>query len=135
MKYFLQKDGDNDTPLHCASHSGKHEVVSLLVEKGALLNEINTKGFTPLIYAVMGRHAKTCQILAKKGAKVNSFDKTVAPILIATQNGDLPVCRILVKYKADLNVVSFIAIVLLPFLFIQYRRISALLWQEKLTES
>ena len=88
---------------------------------GDYLDKVNTQmvatwssfailGFTPLIYAVMGRHAKTCQILAKKGAKVNSFDKTVAPILIATQNGDLPMCKILVKHKADLNVVSFIAI-------------------------
>ena len=107
MKYFLQKDGDKDTPLHCASDCGKLEVVSLLVEKGASLDEINKKGFTPLVRAVKGRHAKICEILAKKGAKVNSFDGTVAPILIATQNGDLLVCKILVKYKADLNVVSY----------------------------
>ena len=110
MKYFLQKDGDNDTPLHCASDRGKLEVVSLLVEKGASLDEINKEGFTPLVQAVRGGHAKICEILAKKGAKVNSFDGTAAPILIATQNGDLPMCKILVKHKADLNVVSFIAI-------------------------
>ena len=110
---FLQRDNDDDTPLHCASGHpdglpgyGHPDIVEFLAKSGAKLDEVNKQRNTALIIAVKCGHAKICEILAKKGAKVNSFDGTVAPIFFATQNGDLPVCKILVRYKAELNVVS-----------------------------
>ena len=75
---------DGSMPLHWASKTGHIEVVRLLLEKGADVNDILT---TPLYWASTNGHVEVVRLLLKKGADVNA----------ASQDGLTPL------YKASIG--------------------------------
>ena len=67
------RDKSGDTVLHqvVRSYSEKHasEVCELLIVKGALVNEKNIHGHTPLDEALSNQRNKTADFLRQNGAK------------------------------------------------------------------
>ncbi|KAK3712751.1 hypothetical protein QZH41_013203, partial [Actinostola sp. cb2023] len=61
-----------DTPLHVAARHGKHEIVSLLLEKQAskIINLQDTRGRTALHYAASGGHHRAAAKLLLYGATI-----------------------------------------------------------------
>eukprot|EP00092_Neocalanus_flemingeri_P052844 GFUD01061935.1.p1 GENE.GFUD01061935.1~~GFUD01061935.1.p1 ORF type:complete len:123 (-),score=43.48 GFUD01061935.1:78-446(-) len=57
------------TPLHDAICCGRQEVVSLLVERGANVNELDFKNMTPLKLAIRYGQEDIETLLRSKGAK------------------------------------------------------------------
>merc|ERR1712183_133321 len=57
------------TPLHDAVCCGRQEVVSLLVSRGANVNELDYKNMTPLKLAIRYGQEDIEQLLRSKGAK------------------------------------------------------------------
>eukprot|EP00092_Neocalanus_flemingeri_P074503 GFUD01092144.1.p1 GENE.GFUD01092144.1~~GFUD01092144.1.p1 ORF type:complete len:124 (+),score=44.65 GFUD01092144.1:46-417(+) len=57
------------TPLHDAICCGRQEVVSLLVERGANVNELDYKNQTPLKVAIRYGQEDLEELLRSKGAK------------------------------------------------------------------
>mmetsp|Transcript_17724 Transcript_17724/g.50213 ORF Transcript_17724/g.50213 Transcript_17724/m.50213 type:complete len:240 (+) Transcript_17724:109-828(+) len=76
-KYLLNVDGINltaenehgDTALHLAARSGCLASVQLLIKKDKGINPGNTKGVTPLDYAVRYNHPEVAEYLKRKGDK------------------------------------------------------------------
>ena len=70
-----------NTPLMIAAWSGDYEIVKLLVEKGACLNQVDKKnGFTALIKAVFKNEIAIARYLVDKGADttISSFEEKTA---------------------------------------------------------
>lgn len=59
------------TPLHCASRSGRDEVVNLLIERGATLGAKTRSGLTPLHMSAQGDHVECTRLLLSSGADIN----------------------------------------------------------------
>jgi ankyrin repeat protein len=65
-----KKDANGWTPLHEGARGGYLEVVQLLVEKGADINEITANGETPLYWAGKNEHGPVAKFLEGMGAIV-----------------------------------------------------------------
>lgn len=77
------KDEFYMTALMWAARNGYEETVTLLVEKGADLNERDFEGWTPLMFAVTSGQRETVELLLEKGAdtgRKENFGKTAAAL-------------------------------------------------------
>ncbi|XP_044747420.1 uncharacterized protein LOC123308712 [Coccinella septempunctata] len=71
--YIHAKDIMGSTPLHCAVRNGHLEIIELLLERGADVNDKTEMAFTPLHSAVEGLkigHEKVVKLLLEKGADI-----------------------------------------------------------------
>ena len=72
---LLEKGADVNNSLNFACGEGNTEIVGLLLDKGADINKMGEfEEFTPLITAVISKQAKVVQLLLDRGADVNAID-------------------------------------------------------------
>jgi uncharacterized protein len=89
------------TALIAAAHLGHDEVVRILIEAGAPLDNVNNLGWTALIEAVIlgdggARHQKTVAHLVKAGADRSIADKNgVTPLEHARERGYAQIVKML----------------------------------------
>lgn len=103
------KDGEpaaeeGATPLHFAVEGGFQPVVTVLLEKGATVNEQNQYGNTPLMLAAGRLDPKLVSLLLEHGANAamtNKFGKTASDF--ATKRNVRPEDRELIKKLQDLS--------------------------------
>jgi ankyrin repeat protein len=68
------RDGQGNTPLQLASQIGWGEGISLLLDRGATVDQPNNGGETPLIRAVQNRDMASVRLLLAAGANPNKHD-------------------------------------------------------------
>lgn len=104
--------GPRGTALAVACSNGHADAVQLLLQAGAnieldasAISEWRRNGYTPLGFAVLGRHASVVKLLLAEGADVNHSDDLPWSTLIeqAVYNGDITVARLLISAGADVN--------------------------------
>lgn len=84
--------------LHVASQKGLKEEVLQHLRNGALVNEYDNQGFTPLHIAAREGHLPVVITLIEKGAKAYLPDlKGASALHLAAQNGHLSVVEVLIK--------------------------------------
>lgn len=73
--FFISNGQTNSTfvlilgAIHAASFAGMDHVIDyFLKERDVDADQFNTSGFTPLYYAIRGRHTSTAQLLLNAGA-------------------------------------------------------------------
>jgi ankyrin repeat protein len=66
-----------ETPLHklCSRINPHMDVINMILEKGAKVNEINTSGKTPVFYCSFNYSVQLLNLLVKYGADINIKDK------------------------------------------------------------
>lgn len=66
-----------DTPLHrlCARGKPRIDVITMLLKKGAKVNELNISGKTPIFYCTFNYSVELLNLLVKYGADINIRDK------------------------------------------------------------
>eukprot|EP01038_Epipyxis_sp_PR26KG_P009672 gene9672-13022_t len=67
--------GNGWSSLHYASYQGHLAIVSILIDNGADVNNLNDFGFTPLIYAAQQGHIDICEYLLEHRADPTIFGK------------------------------------------------------------
>lgn len=83
VKYLLSNNVDINqvdslkrrSALHWAVASGNYEIVSMLIEAGALVNVLDRNSITPLILCANSGDLKILRYLIKHGASMNIFDR------------------------------------------------------------
>ena len=98
--------------LHRASEAGHVDVVRLLVEKGANINDLTGTGFTALCLAAKGGHEATVRFLATAGANIETADVAYgcSPLLWAVQNGTAQCVDFLCVKGADKEAKSRVSV-------------------------
>jgi len=92
------------TPLIKAAENGHIEVVKLLLDKGADVNEYNEGGETPLHYATRGGHTEVMKILLDHGANIRAKGTGCGtPLQWAARNGQIKAAELLLARGADIN--------------------------------
>lgn len=107
---FLQVTG---TPLYIAVDRGYQEMVKLLIDHGAYVNNDRDKRSVagdlvlhdaPLYEAVMEGNVEMAKLLIDSGAEVNHKRKDgSSPLHIATEKGNLEMIKLLLDRGADVN--------------------------------
>ncbi len=97
-------------PLHCATlgkGNNSCRIIGSLLEKGASIDKLDTKGKTALIYAVCINHLQAATLLLEKGANPNiKYDADMTLIYIAVVRKYKSLVELLIKNGADLTIVS-----------------------------
>ena len=84
------------SPLHVAAANGQEDVVSLLLSRGANVDQRTGSGWTPLHQASFHGHNNVTQALVSAGAEVNKRNKYGAtPLNMAAAGGHLATTRLL----------------------------------------
>ena len=65
-----------DYPLHLAAELNHIEVIKVLLDDGADINEIDDEGSSPLIVAIIFQSFDAAEYLIKQGADVNIVEKS-----------------------------------------------------------
>jgi ankyrin repeat protein len=96
------------TPLHYAAENGHDEIVLLLLDHGARVDEWEKDGCTPLHWAVISGHRSTAGLLLSRGANVHAAAgaKKITALHYAAWRGDLPMVELLICYGANVNAKS-----------------------------
>jgi len=73
--FIKARDKDGSTPLRCAAWKGHAELVKLLLDSGADINDHNNNGHwgtTPLHAAAHGNQLQVAEILVSRGADLSA---------------------------------------------------------------
>lgn len=95
------KWGEKCTLLHIASELGDTQLVEHFL-KTFDVDQVDSRGFTPLMVASENGHLKTCELLISKGANVNSHTHGTA-LLLAVKMGHLSCSELLIEKGAHVN--------------------------------
>lgn len=92
------------TALHSAVNKGRKEVAGLLVARGADVNAVDEREYTPLKLAALGGQQEIAELLVAHGAQVNPVDKMgLTPLHCAAIGGNLQVAKLLIARGAAVN--------------------------------
>jgi ankyrin repeat protein len=99
------KDKDGRTPLQLAAGSADADIVRLLLDKGARVNDKDdASGFTPLHHAARFGNKDAAELLIARGAEINSKDKQGHTPLYVAVNHDYNVAELLMSKGADSSI-------------------------------
>ena len=99
------KDKNGRTPLHLAAESADRDIVKLLLDKGARVNEKDDEsGFTALHHAARLGNKDTAELLIASGADINAKDKQDHTPLYVADNHDYKVAELLINKGADSSI-------------------------------
>lgn len=105
MDVRLRND-EGTTPLHVASRNGYKALAELLVSKGADVNAVRSRGWTPLLDACSSHRGskEMVEFLLSNGAdiKAQSYDGQTA-LHLAVFESDLDVIQLLLARSANIN--------------------------------
>lgn len=98
-------NGVGRTPLHRATIGGQIEIIKILLENGASINERDHCGMTPLHHAVLYQHdIATIQLLLEKGADINIGDNYERTALhLAARKRYVGKAKLLLENGADID--------------------------------
>jgi ankyrin repeat protein len=96
-------DRDGFTPLHKAVEQGDEEMVTTLLENGALVGLRNSHGTTALHVAALRGYLSVCQLLVLAGADVRAQDKEyLCPLDLAATSGATDVIAYLAEHGGNI---------------------------------
>lgn len=99
-----QKSSNRMTPLHLACENNHIEIMKLLIEYGAFINEVDKWKNTPLHIAVNKGFKDAVLLLLGNGAVVNVRDRFgSSPLHLSVKSHQFEIARLLVLFGADIN--------------------------------
>ncbi|KAM0464930.1 hypothetical protein ACHAPV_001921 [Trichoderma viride] len=104
VKLLIEKGADMEELLSWAARRGHENAVELLVENGANIAVKDTFGRTPLSWAAMEGHESVVKLLVEKGADMEAKDMcSQTPLSRAAGSGHASVVKLLAEKGADIE--------------------------------
>lgn len=95
---------DYVVPLHLAAKQGDNEMIKIFVKAGSDINEIDSKGWTPIFYAAQEGQYDTCRFLITCGARTAQKDVNGwTPVYVAAVNNRADLLELFFKNGASID--------------------------------
>ena len=110
------RDRERWTALHWACRGGNHRVVSLLLQAGALVEAVDSMGYTALHYAGMFGRTECAQVLLEEGkanleAQAKLCEGTTTPLRLAALYSHWDTVRLFLRWNAMVSDVLIVSTV------------------------
>ena len=95
--------GAGDKAIHLAANYNRLEMIKILVQKGALLSEKNSRGETPAIVAVIENHVDVLRVIIIEGSHADlniPNDRGHSPLRIALESNQYECIELLMSVTA-----------------------------------
>ncbi len=100
----IKSGNHGETPFHISCTLGALNILTLLLQKGALLKETSASGQTGLHYAASYGQLQTVSFLRKKGLSLRTLNaQNQSPLHISWMEGHKKVSRYLIDHGAIIN--------------------------------
>ena len=86
-----------------ASFWGHNEVVELLIEKGAEVNQASALGSNALVVAISQGHKNIVEFLIEKGADINVNMNGLNTLILAGLSGNIEIVKLLVRKRIEVD--------------------------------
>lgn len=97
-------DHQGTTPLITSIIKGYTNLIKLLINKGANVNQENHKKMTPLMYALFLGNFEVCALLIEHGANLNAKDKNEnTPLIFAVMTNQLSLVHFFIQKGASID--------------------------------
>lgn len=94
----------NSSSLIVTSFFGKINIVKMLIDRGANVNEQDGNGITALMEASYNSRIETVRLLINRGANVNEKDNNESTALMfASDSGNIEIVKLLIDSNAEIN--------------------------------
>lgn len=112
MRLLVDKGADTsiatsswgDTALHLAASYRHLSAVEILLGANADINSKNAHGYTPLIYAILGKNEEIVRLLINKGASIKEKDaQQRTPLFWAASTGPQKIANLLLSGDPDID--------------------------------
>jgi len=101
---FIAHGCAEKTALIQASAKGDSQTVQTLIKEGANINQPDSNGVTPLMYAIWHSKIDTAKYLINSGADIKAKDKKgYDALLYAVEFGQLEIVQLLIEKGADIE--------------------------------
>jgi serine/threonine-protein phosphatase 6 regulatory ankyrin repeat subunit B len=97
------RSGPGQTPLIAAAGAGRAGVVSLLIDAGAQVDQVDVHKLTPLMHACHYGHLDVVLLLLNRGASPDPRPGKLSALTLAAEGGHDRVVSLLVARGADIN--------------------------------
>ena len=91
------------TPLISAAEHGYLDIIEYLLDKGALINDVDKCGETALMHASSRGHFDVVKLLCSKGADINIKNYGYSAVMLASGERHVEIVKFLAKKWANLN--------------------------------
>jgi ankyrin repeat protein len=99
-----QKNKNGNSILHIACWKGNCDMVLMLLMRGADVNILDSKGYTPLLVAIEFGHDKLATSLLERGANINIGNEVLClPLHVAALSGCKNMVIPLLEWGADID--------------------------------
>ncbi|GIY63342.1 ankyrin repeat and KH domain-containing protein 1 [Caerostris darwini] len=94
---------EGNTPLMFACAAGHEDIVRILLDAGARVEDHNENGHTPLMEAASAGHVEVAKLLVERGASINTHSNEFkeSALTLACYKGHLEMVRFLLAAGAD----------------------------------
>jgi ankyrin repeat protein len=86
-----------------ACQEGKIAAISTLIQRGVGVNDLDSRGFSPLYTACAHGHTGIAQLLLENGADVNGYLTNLDPLEAAARHGEAAMISLLVDFGASVE--------------------------------
>jgi quinoprotein dehydrogenase-associated probable ABC transporter substrate-binding protein len=110
VRFLLAKPGievnsaggeDGETPLHLAVINGDDEMIAVLLEHHARINQTDSDGYTPVALAAARNKTRALKFLVSKGADIEApIPGGYTPLFVAVAQGKLAAAKALIQAGA-----------------------------------
>ena len=101
------KGSDGETPLHQAVVNNDAEMIELLLQHKAAIDEPDSDGYTPLALAAARNKTRAIQLLASHGANLEAqIPGGYTPVFIAVGEGKLAAAKALIDAGAKCDIIE-----------------------------
>lgn len=95
------------TPAVIAAQKGHAGIINVLAEVKADFEKPDAQGWTPLLLATFFGHTQTVQAFTEAKVNLNCQINGATPVSVAVEQEHIPILKVLIEAKADLNTTDF----------------------------